>query len=143
MRSGRTLLVVSILTRTGVIVILCFLALLTSYHNLKRSYNSPRLVELSEGKAMRVRMEKTKSVRPARIALSILPLRTLRPARFGDAIFAGHFRCCRPLPQVGKWHNADRLGHLDAGLLAEPATDAMLRVDVRRLVEPQGHGLSR
>jgi ferredoxin-type protein NapH len=59
MRAGRTLLVFSILTRTGVIAILCFLALLTSYHNLKRSYNSPRLVELSEGKAMRVFYEKT------------------------------------------------------------------------------------
>ncbi len=39
------LLVLSILTRAGVIGMLCFLALLTSYHNLKRSYNNPRLVE--------------------------------------------------------------------------------------------------
>ena len=54
MRAGRSLLVLSILTRAGVIGILCFLAALTSYHNLKRSYNNPRLVELSEGKAMRV-----------------------------------------------------------------------------------------
>ena len=59
MRAGRTLLVLSIVTRAGVIAILCFLALLTSYHNLKRSYNHPRLVELSEGKAMRVFYEKT------------------------------------------------------------------------------------
>lgn len=48
------MLVVSILTRTGVIAILCLLALLTNYHNLKRAYNHPRLVELSEGRPMRV-----------------------------------------------------------------------------------------
>jgi ferredoxin-type protein NapH len=59
MRAGRTLLVVSILTRTGVVALLCFLALLTNYHNLKRAYNNPRLVELSEGRAMRVFYEKT------------------------------------------------------------------------------------
>lgn len=54
MRNGRLLLVLSIFTRTGVIAILCLLAMLTSYHNLKRAYNLPRLVELSEGKNMRV-----------------------------------------------------------------------------------------
>jgi ferredoxin-type protein NapH len=54
MRNGRTLLVFSIFTRAGVVAILCLLAMLTSYHNLKRAYNHPRLVELSEGKAMRV-----------------------------------------------------------------------------------------
>ena len=59
MRAGRTLLVLSILTRAGVLVILCLLALLTNYHNLKRAYNHPRLVELSEGKPMRVFYEKT------------------------------------------------------------------------------------
>lgn len=59
MRAGRSLLVLSIITRTGVMAILCFLALLTSYHNLKRSHNNPRLVEPSEGKAMRVFYEKT------------------------------------------------------------------------------------
>jgi ferredoxin-type protein NapH len=59
MRAGRSLLILSILSRTGVIVLLCFLAFLTNYHNLKRGYNLPRLVELSEGKAMRVYYEKT------------------------------------------------------------------------------------
>ena len=54
MRSGRILLVLSIFTRAGVIAILCLLAMLTSYHNLKLAYNHPRLVELSEGKSMRV-----------------------------------------------------------------------------------------
>lgn len=54
MRAGRLLLVLSIVTRAGVIAILCLLALLTNYHNLKRAYNHPRLVELSEGKTMRV-----------------------------------------------------------------------------------------
>lgn len=54
MRAGRTLLVVSILTRAGVVLLLCYLALLTNYHNLKKAYNHPRLVELSEGKKMRV-----------------------------------------------------------------------------------------
>tara|TARA_B100000959_G_scaffold285576_2_gene360777 strand:- start:17963 stop:18919 length:957 start_codon:yes stop_codon:yes gene_type:complete len=59
MRSGRTLLVVSIITRAGVVLLLCFLALLTNYHNLKQAYNNPRLVELSEGRPMRVFYEKT------------------------------------------------------------------------------------
>ncbi len=59
MKAGRFLLVLSIVTRAGVIAILCLLALLTSYHNLKRAYNHPRLVELSEGKAMRVFYEAT------------------------------------------------------------------------------------
>lgn len=54
MRNGRLLLVFSIFTRAGVLAILCLLAMLTSYHNLKRAYNHPRLVELSEGKNMRV-----------------------------------------------------------------------------------------
>ena len=59
MRAGRVLLVISIFTRGGVLLLLCFLALLTNYHNLKRAYNNPRLVELSEGKAMRAFYEKT------------------------------------------------------------------------------------
>ena len=42
-------------------LLLCFLALLTNYHNLKRAYNLPRLVELSEGKTMRVFYESTDS----------------------------------------------------------------------------------
>ena len=59
MKAGRSLLALSIVTRTGVIAILCLLAMLTNYHNLKRSYNLPRLVELSEGKPMRVFYENT------------------------------------------------------------------------------------
>jgi ferredoxin-type protein NapH len=59
MRAGRSLLALSIFTRTGVIALLCFLAFLTNYHNLKRGYNLPRLVELSEGKGMRIFYEKT------------------------------------------------------------------------------------
>lgn len=59
MKSGRTLLVVSILTRLGVVALLCALALLTEYNNLKLSYNSPRLVELSSGKTVRVMYEAT------------------------------------------------------------------------------------
>ncbi len=59
MRAGRTLLVLSIFTRTGVIVLLGLLAMLTNYHNLKRAYNLPRLVELSEGKNMRTFYEQT------------------------------------------------------------------------------------
>lgn len=59
MQSGRLLLIFSILTRTTVIVLLCYLAMLTSYHNLKMAYNSPRLVELdTKSKAMRVFYEK-------------------------------------------------------------------------------------
>ena len=58
MRSGRLLLALSIVTRAGVIGILCLLAMLTEYHNLKTAYNNPRLVELSEGKRMRVFYEK-------------------------------------------------------------------------------------
>ena len=49
----------SIVTRAGVIAILCLLALLTDYHNLKRAYNHPRLVGLSEGEAMRAFYERT------------------------------------------------------------------------------------
>ncbi|MFT5465809.1 MAG: ferredoxin-type protein NapH [Verrucomicrobiales bacterium] len=59
MRAGRTLLVLSIVTRAGVIGLLCLLALLTNYNNLKHAYNHPRLVELSEGKAMRAFYEAT------------------------------------------------------------------------------------
>ena len=59
MKAGRSLLALSIVTRTGVIAILCLLAMLTNYHNLKRSYNLPRLVELSEGRPMRVFYENT------------------------------------------------------------------------------------
>ena len=61
MRAGRTLLALSIATRTGVIAILCVLAMLTNYHNLKRAYNHPRLVELSEGRTMRIFYEKADS----------------------------------------------------------------------------------
>ena len=54
MKSGRTLLLFSIFSRFSVIGLLCTLAMLTEYHNLKIAYNHPRLVELSSGKAMRV-----------------------------------------------------------------------------------------
>ena len=57
-RSGKTLLVVSILTRGAVVALLCLLALTTEYLNLKIAYNNPRLVELSSGKATRVFYEK-------------------------------------------------------------------------------------
>lgn len=59
MRSGKTLLVLSILSRAGVVALLCVLALLPEYHNLKKAYNHPRLVELSQGKAARILYEKT------------------------------------------------------------------------------------
>ncbi len=58
MHSGRLLLVFSILTRLSVVLILCLLAMLTEYHNLKLAYNHPRLVELSEGKTTRLLYEK-------------------------------------------------------------------------------------
>lgn len=53
MRSGKTLLVVSIVTRLGVVMLICTLAMLTEYINLKLAYNHPRLVELSSGKTTR------------------------------------------------------------------------------------------
>ncbi|NOY00086.1 MAG: 4Fe-4S binding protein, partial [Verrucomicrobia bacterium] len=59
MKSGRILLAISIISRTGVVVILCTLALLTHYHNLKTAYNHPRLVELSSGKTARFFYEQT------------------------------------------------------------------------------------
>jgi ferredoxin-type protein NapH len=59
MRAGRTLLVVSILTRTSVVALLCILALLPRYHNNKIAYNNPRLVELASGKTARVFYEQT------------------------------------------------------------------------------------
>lgn len=46
------------MTRLSVVLLLCTLALLTEYHNLKLAYNLPRLVELSEGKTTRVLYEK-------------------------------------------------------------------------------------
>ena len=62
MQSGRLLLLFSILSRTVVILLLCYLAMLTSYHNLKMAYNNPRPVELdTKSKAMRVFYEKTDS----------------------------------------------------------------------------------
>jgi len=53
MKSGRTLLVLSIVTRFGVVLLLCCLALLTEYLNLKMGYNNSRLVELSSGPVAR------------------------------------------------------------------------------------------
>jgi len=58
-RSGRSLLVLSIVTRFGVLALLCFLAWMTTYLNLKIAYNHPRLVELSSGKMVRVGYEMT------------------------------------------------------------------------------------
>jgi len=49
MRAGRLMLVGSIISRLGVVALLCALALMTSYVNLKQAYNNPRLVELSLG----------------------------------------------------------------------------------------------
>lgn len=45
---------ISVLTRTGVLILLCAFALWTEYLNLKVGYNSPRLVELAAGKPMRL-----------------------------------------------------------------------------------------
>lgn len=52
-RGGRALLVLSLVTRIGVLLLLILLATWTEYLNLKVGYNSPRLVELAEGKNMR------------------------------------------------------------------------------------------
>jgi ferredoxin-type protein NapH len=48
------LVVLSVATRAGVLALLCLFALWTDYLNLKVGYNSARLVELSDGKAMRI-----------------------------------------------------------------------------------------
>lgn len=53
MKSGRVLLALSILTRLGVILLLCGLALLPAYNNYKLAYNNSRLVELDSGKTAR------------------------------------------------------------------------------------------
>ena len=53
MRAGRLMLVGSIISRLGVVALLCALALMTSYVNLKQAYNNPRLVELSLGATAR------------------------------------------------------------------------------------------
>jgi len=60
MRSGRLLLLFSIVSRAMVLLLLCYLALLTSYHNLKVAHNNPRLVEMdTKSKPMRIFYEKT------------------------------------------------------------------------------------
>jgi ferredoxin-type protein NapH len=59
MRAGRTLLVISILTRAGVVALLCLLALLPRYHNNKVAYNNSRLVGLASGETARIAYEKT------------------------------------------------------------------------------------
>ncbi|RMF11292.1 MAG: 4Fe-4S binding protein, partial [Alphaproteobacteria bacterium] len=51
------LLGLSIVTRLGVVLLLCALALLTEYNNLKLGYNSARLVELSSGTTARTLYE--------------------------------------------------------------------------------------
>ena len=53
MRLGWVMLIGSILTRGFVLVLLCLLALMTYYLNLKQAYNNPRLVELSHGPVAR------------------------------------------------------------------------------------------
>ena len=53
-KGGRRLLTLSVISRVGVLLLLCLFALWTEYLNLKVGYNSPRLVELSSGKTMRV-----------------------------------------------------------------------------------------
>ena len=52
-RTGRVLLVFSVISRFFVLVLLCLFAMMTDYINLKRGYNNPRLVELAHGKGMR------------------------------------------------------------------------------------------
>ncbi len=52
-------MIFSIFTRFSVLGLLCTLAMLTEYNNLKIAYNHPRLVELSSGPAMRVFYEST------------------------------------------------------------------------------------
>ena len=61
MRSGQWLLIFSLLSRSSVVLVLCLLAMLTEYLNLKIAYNHPRLVELSSGPAMRVFYESADS----------------------------------------------------------------------------------
>ncbi len=51
---GRGLMVLSIGTRFGVLVLICLLALWTEYLNLKVGYGNARLVELSAGWGMRL-----------------------------------------------------------------------------------------
>ena len=53
------MLPLSIVTRLGVVLLLCFFAMMTEYLNYKKAYNNPRLVELSDGKAMRYFYEAT------------------------------------------------------------------------------------
>ncbi len=53
-KRGVRLLILSTLSRTAVLLLLCTLALWTEYSNLKLGYNNPRLVELSSGRMMRL-----------------------------------------------------------------------------------------
>jgi ferredoxin-type protein NapH len=53
MKNAKLLLIFSIISRAIVILLLCSLALLTQYHNLKLSYNNSGVVELSDGKVTR------------------------------------------------------------------------------------------
>ena len=57
MRLGWLLLTSSILTRGVALLLLCLLALMTYYLNLKQAYNNPRLVELSHGSVARTAYE--------------------------------------------------------------------------------------
>lgn len=51
---GTFLLIFSLFSRISVLLLLCLFALWTEYLNLKIGYNHPRLVELSDGKLMRM-----------------------------------------------------------------------------------------
>lgn len=59
MRGGWVLLVGSVITRLGVVTLLCTLAWLAEYVNLKQAYNHPRLVELARGSLTRTAYEWT------------------------------------------------------------------------------------
>ncbi len=57
--SGKALLALSIISRLGVLLLLFFFAFMTDYLNYKKAYDHPRLVELSDGKAVRIFYETT------------------------------------------------------------------------------------
>ncbi len=61
-RSGKSLLVLSIISRLSVLLLLFFFAFMTDYLNYKKAYDNPRLVELSDGKMVRVLYEATDTV---------------------------------------------------------------------------------
>jgi ferredoxin-type protein NapH len=62
MKATNVLLPLSIVTRLGVVLLLCFFAMMTEYLNYKTAYNNPRLVELASGKSVRVFYEATDAI---------------------------------------------------------------------------------